>query len=74
MAEIDFTKYDEVNKRIDDAIMAFVRQHGLLNPNQSVGSNKRMFEAFARQFPFNNDKEMQFGILYHQMKNIARNN
>lgn len=32
MAEIDFTKYDEVNKKVNDTAMEYVRKYGLFNP------------------------------------------
>lgn len=70
MAEVDLNEFNNINKKIDNAAMEYIRKRGLLNPKNSLATYKEMFSEYSRHDYLNNYRAMQFGILHHQMKSM----
>ena len=70
MAEIDFSKYDEINKELNDNVMERVRQSGMLRPDNTMAFYRDSRDDFSRQELLFDKRQIQFGILFHQMKSM----
>ncbi len=67
---VDLTKYDEVNNKMDSTTVEYVRKLGLLNPRLSIASFEKKQSVFYNSNPFLNLRPAQLGVLLFQMKDI----
>jgi hypothetical protein len=70
MENVDLTKYDEINNKMDFASMEYIRERGLLNPRNSLTSYQKKYFEYENSDPFGNIRSAQLGVLLFQMKDI----